>query len=255
MFNGIWLKEIKAGLYTWKSLAWLLVVSIALSVVCYMLLTDRELSLLDQAEMLWLISKIIISSAMLVIVIDASSIITSEMELMTIENLLVTPLSLADLIAGKLMASLTLWGLVYIVCIPYMMVSSWGSKLLPSFLFYTALYGTLATLAFSSMAFAISFFFRSMKNTISTSIIVVFALGLSALFSAPIKTSAAAKIMGVINPVDNIFASLDNVLVDFQPKLLQNARYIIPVLVFCLLSVLFLWIAARTFEKQGVIKN
>jgi hypothetical protein len=143
MIRYIWLKELKAELYTWKSTLWLLIASLIFSFTSYLLLTNKELSLLDQTELLWLLSKIIIGVAFLIVTIDASSIITTEFEKETAETLFLAPIRLRDFILAKLLASLTLWVALYIVAVPYMLVTSAGTNLAPAFLGYVALLGTL----------------------------------------------------------------------------------------------------------------
>ncbi len=119
MFTHIWKKEIRGELYTWKSLLWLLISSLLFSVTCYLLLTNKELSLLDQTELLWLLGKVIIGVALLIVIVDASSIITIEFEKETAESLFISPVSLTDFILGKLLAVLTLWLAIFVVSIPY----------------------------------------------------------------------------------------------------------------------------------------
>jgi ABC-type transport system involved in multi-copper enzyme maturation permease subunit len=255
MYKYIWLKDLKAELYTWKGLVWLPVTTIIFSVTSYLLLTNRELSLLDQTEMLWLFGKIIIGSSLLAVIIDASSLITSEFEHETIENLFLTPLSLKDFVIGKLLASLSLWALVYVVAVPYMVVTSAGSGLTGAFLGYIALFGTLAVIGFATLVFAVSFLYRSMKNTLTTSLVVLLALSIPALFSSALKNTTLARIFGNINPVDNVFSALDNILVDYQTSLGQNLRFIIPLIVFCAAMLVILILSMRVFRRDGIIKG
>ncbi len=255
MYKYIWLKEIKAELYTWKSMIWLLLTSLMLSVTSYLLLTNKELSLLDQTELMWLLGKIIIGVALLVITIDASSSITSEFEKETIGSLFLTPLSIKDFIMGKLLALLSLWGVLYVVAIPYVYVASLGSKLFVPFLGYIALLGTLGVIGFASIIFAVSFLYRSSKNTLTTSLIFLLALSIPALFSTTLKNNTPAQILSHMNPVDAIFSSLDNVLVDYQTALTQNWIYIVPLVVFCIIGVVLLVASVRLFKKKGGIQT
>jgi ABC-type transport system involved in multi-copper enzyme maturation permease subunit len=255
MIKHIWLKDIKAEVYTWRSLIWLLITSIIFSITSYLLLTNKELSLLDQTEMLWLFAKIIIGTTLLIIVIDASSLITSEFENETMENLFLTPLTIRDFVLGKLLTSITIWGLSWLISIPYMIVTSSGSGLTYALLGYVAFYGTLSVLGFTMLIFALSFPYKSMKNTLTTSFVVLIALTIPALFSTALKNNAPAKIFGQINPIDNIFASLDNVLVDYKISISQNLVYIIPVLIFCLLMFVALFISVRMFSRRGILKE
>jgi ABC-2 type transport system permease protein len=255
MFKYIWKKELQGELYTWKSMTWLVIASLLFSFTSYLLLTDRELSLLDQTELMLLFGQIIIGVALLIITIDASSIITAEFENETAESLFLTPLSLKDFLAGKFLASLTLWVFLFVVSLPYIFVTSSGSHLTLEFIGYIALLGTLGLTGVIAFIFAISLLLRSTKNTLTTSLIIILVLTTPALFSTALKNNGPSQLLSQINPIDNIFLSLDNVLVDYQTTLLQNWRFILPLLIFCLLMLGFLVIAARRFNEQGVIKN
>ena len=178
MTKEIWLKEIKAELYTWKSTLWLVIASLLFSFTSYLLLTNKELSLLDQTELLWLLGKIIIGVAFLIVSIDASSIITTEFEKETAESLFLSPMSLKDFLVGKFLASLTLWAMVYVIAIPYIIVASSGSNLVWPFLAYVLLLGTLGIAGLILVIFSISLLFRTIKNTLTTSLIILLAFSI-----------------------------------------------------------------------------
>ncbi len=253
MFKYILEKEIKGSLYTWRSMLWLLIASILFSFTSYLLLTNKELSLLDQTELLWLLSKVIIGVALLVVTIDASSSVTSEFEKETAESLFVSPLSLKDFVLGKMLSSLMLWLAIFVVSIPYILVTSAGSHLALPFIGYVALLGTLGTLGFVLFIFAVSLFFRSSKNTLTTSLIVLLGLSVPALFTSTLKNDVVSQIFSHINPIDNMFGSLDNVLVDYKISLLENWQFLLPLIIFCLITGTFLFFSMRHFESQGVI--
>jgi ABC-type transport system involved in multi-copper enzyme maturation permease subunit len=236
-------------------MVWLLLSALIFSVSSYLLLTNKELSLLDQTELMWLLGKIIIGVALLVVTIDASSSITTEFEKETAESLFLTPLTLKDFVLGKLLALLSIWAVVYIVAIPYIYVTSLGSKLFLPFLEYIALLGTLGVLGFSLIIFAVSFIYRSSKNTLTTALIFLLSLSIPALFSTTLKNNTPAQILTHINPVDAIFSSLDNVLVDYQISLLQNWIYLLPLIVFCILGFILLFFSIKFFKKKGLFQT
>jgi len=255
MFRYIWLKEIKEQLYTWKGTLWLVISSLLFSLISYLLLTNKELSLLDQTEMMWMIAKVIVGIGLLIISIDASSIITNEFEKETAESLFLSPIKIRDFVFGKLLASLSLWMLIFIISIPYIFVTSAGTKLFFPFLSYVLLLGTLGVLGFIMLIFAVSLLFRSSKNTLTTSLIVILALSIPALFPTTLKNNSFSTMLAKVNPIDNIFASLDNVLVDYQASLLHNLQFIIPLFLFCLIALAFLLYATKGFAQAGVVKK
>jgi ABC-type Na+ efflux pump permease subunit len=255
MVRHIWSKELRAELHTWKSMLWLVIASLIFSFASYLLLTDRELSLLDQTEMLWLLGKIILGVAFLIVSIDASSIIASEFEKETAETLFAAPVRLRDFILGKILASLTLWATLYVVAIPYMLVTSAGTRLALPFLAYVALLGSGGITGMVLVTVGISLLFRSSRDTLTTSLILLLALSIPALFSSTLKNNTAAQVFSTINPIDNIFQSLDNVVVDGQASLLSNRHYLLPLLLFDLFAAIFAVVAARRFEQRGVIAS
>jgi ABC-type transport system involved in multi-copper enzyme maturation permease subunit len=254
MYRYIWQKEILGELYTWKSMLWLVIASLLLSFTSYLLLTNKELSLLDQTEMMWLLSKVILGVAFLIVTIDASSIISTEFETETAGTLFLSPLRLRDFILGKLLASLTLWLSVFVVSIPYILVTAAGSRLALPFIGYVMLLGTLGAGGLIMLVFGLSLLFRSTKNVLTTSLIILLALSVPALFPSTLKHNAFFDIVGNVNPIDNVFACLDNVLVDYQVPLTANLKYIWPLLTLCVLSFLFMLLGARQFQRKGIIR-
>jgi len=255
MFTHIWKKEIRAELSTWKGMLWLVVSSILFSFTSYLLLTNQELSLLDQTELMWLLGKIIIGVALLIVTIDASSILNVEFEKETAESVFLAPVCLKDILTGKLLAALTLWAAIFVVSVPYIVVTSAGSHLTMAFLSYVALLGTLGAFGVVVLILAISLLYRSTKNTITTSLIILLALAAPALFASNLKTDAVSQAVSAANPIDNIFNSLDYVLVDYKTSLLDNWQFILPLLVFCCAMLVFLRFCSKRFEKEGIIKN
>ncbi len=255
MFKHIWKKEIRGELYTWKSMLWLVIASLLFSFTSYLLLTNKELSLLDQTELMLLLGQIAIGVALLIVAIDASSIITAEFEKETAESLFLSPLSIKDFIFGKFFASLTLWAAIFIVSLPYIVVASSGSGLTFAFIGYVALLGTLCIAGLIALIFGISLIYRSTKNTLTTSLVTLIILVTPALFSSTLKNNAPSQFFSKINPVDNVFASLDNVLVDYKTAILGNWKFLLPLIIFCLLTIGFLTFAAKRFKNREIIKN
>ncbi len=211
--------------------------------------------MLDQTEMLWLISKIIIGVGLLIVIVDASSVITNEFERETAESLFLAPLSIKDFVIGKFLASMALWFAVFIVAIPYMIVTSAGSHLAIPFIGYVFLLGTICVAGFIMMIFGFSFLFRSSKNVLTTSLIIALALTIPATFTSTLKNNPLSGFLSKVNPIDNVFSSLDNILVDYQTAIIQNWQYILPVAVFSLVALIFMVYGVRRFNSEGIVKS
>ncbi len=253
--TAVWKKEFRRELCTWKSSLWLVVASLLLSFTSYLLLTNKELSLLDQTELMWLLAKVIIGVALLIVAIEASATVAGEFESGTAESVLLTPLSLWDFVKGKFLSVLTLWTMLFAVSLPYIVVAATGSGETLAFIAYAALLGTLVVIGFTAFIFGLALFFRSSKNTLMTSLVTLLALAAPALFSSTLKTGPVLQAVSAVNPVENVFAALDYVLVDAKFSPLSNAQYLLPLLIFCVVTVLFLWYAVRTASRQAVVQH
>lgn len=89
----VYRKEITGSFYSWRGGAWLVAASLIFSLVTYLLLTDKELSLLDQGEMLLNLAEVVLTLGLFMSVTTASSAISNEIESGTFESLLLTPIS------------------------------------------------------------------------------------------------------------------------------------------------------------------
>ena len=76
-----------------------------------------------------------------------------------------------------------------------------------------------------------------------------------AYFDVTLKNDVVSQVFGRINPIDNIFSSLDNVLVDYKTSIVDNWQFLTPLIIFCLFAGALLIFAMRYFEKQGIIKS
>ena len=148
--------EIYGSFYSWRGGAWVVAASMIFSLVAYLLLTDKELSLLDQGEMLFTLTEIVISLGIVMAVTSASSTISTEIESGTFESLLLTPITGRQIAFQKLLSVITTWLLLYAVSIPYLFVISSGTNLSLSAVFYTGFYGTILVIAFSCLSIALS---------------------------------------------------------------------------------------------------
>ncbi len=72
------------------------------------------------------------------------------------------------------------------------------------------------------LTFSISLFFRSGKNIRITSLLILIACIIPALFS---NTMNKNNYLALALSKDNVFSSLDNVLVDYQTALINNCCF------------------------------
>ena len=224
----------------------MLAASTIFSALAYLLLTDKELSLLDQGESLFLLGEVILSLGLVLSAASASSAISGEMEAGTLECLLLTPINHWQVAVDKLLTIVSLWLILYVVSIPYLIVLASGTNLALSAVLYVGVYGTLLVSAVSSLAIAISARSNSKSSMLATLMVVLLLLAPSLFFATSLKNTDFGLALESINPVSHAVNSLDSVLVDNEQALTQQVIHFVPVVIFLLLCVLiFLWYTRR----------
>ena len=244
--------EISGSFYSWRGSAWIIAASLIFSLVAYLLLTDKELSLLDQGEMLFTLGEVIIALGIAMSAVSASSAISSEIESGTLESLLLTPITHRQIAIQKMFSIVTIWAILYLVSIPYLIVVASGTNLALSAVLYVGLYGTLLVTAISMISIVISWRLKSSKNSIMTTLmIVLILLAPSLFFGTSLKKTDFGLALENINPVSHVMNSMDSVLVDNEQTFLQQISHIWPVIAFTLICTLIFIVFTRKFEVKS----
>jgi ABC-2 type transport system permease protein len=244
--------EITETFYTWRGGAWIVVASLIFSLMAYLLLTDKELSLLDQGEMLLMLGKIIVTLGVIISSAIASSSITAEIESGTFESMLLTPITHRQIALQKLMSVITIWVVLYVVSIPYLVVLASGTNLCSSAIFYVGFYGTVSVAAVSSLSIAVSTRLDTSKNSMMASLMIVSILLVPPLFfSTLLMKTEFGLILDNVDPLSHVINSLDSVLVDNEQSLSQQAAHIWPNLLFMLGCLFLLFWYSKRFEVKG----
>jgi len=245
-------RELKGIFYSWKGAIWIVTCSLVFSGVSYLLLTDKELSLLDQGEMLFMLTEVIIVLGLILSTVTASTIISGEREAGTLETLLLTPLPPLQIAVEKLISIIVLWLILYLVSMPYIVVIANGTGLTASAIIYTGLYGTILVLGISLIAIAVSAISNSTNTSLLTSLtLVLVLLSPTLFFSASLKNNGFGSVIESINPFSQAFNSLDNILVDNIQVLIHQMQYIPALVIFLLVGAGIFYRSCRNLEFSG----
>lgn len=238
-------KEIKESILTPKGFLWYILTSGILSILSYLFLTNSELSLLDQGQMLYMMLNFITALGVLIGLVFGADSFAGEIERGTIEALLLSPASKTEIALGKLGAALTNWGILFIISLPYLLIVGKGGQNLLVGIVYLAILGTLLVTTFSAFSMGLSARIKSMKN----SLIIVFFVFL--LAGSPIFLSSAQRgtwfgvILDLINPFADAINTFDSVVIDSQGFSYQTGR----VAIICGYTLLSLWFLKRSASR------
>jgi len=243
----IFRREFLASFYSWRQWAWLVIASIAFSVLAYLLLTDKEMSLLNQDESLFLLTQIILSLGLVMSAATASYSISNDRESGTFESMLLTPVSHRRILAEKLLHIIAIWIMMYLVSIPYIVVIAGGTSLIWPAVFYVGIYGTLLVAAVSSIGMILSIRLDSKSSITAALMVVLLLLAPSLFFATSLKNTDFGAVIESINPASHAINSLDSVLVDNQASIGLQLNHLFVLVVFSLLflGLLFAWYGRR----------
>jgi ABC-2 type transport system permease protein len=244
--------DISGSFYSWRGSAWIIAAALIFSLVAYLLLTDKELSLLDQGEMLFTLCEVILALAIIMSAVSASSTISTEIESGTFESLLLTPVTHRQIAVQKTLSNISLWGILYLVSIPYIVAVASGTNLTISAVLYVGLYGTLLVTGISMISVAISWRLKSSKNSIMTSLmIVLILLAPSLFFGTSLKKTDFGLALENINPFSHAVNSLDSVIVDNEQSLSQQILHIWPIITFTAVCAVIFIFSTKHFEVKS----
>ncbi|BBP05983.1 heme exporter protein B [Sulfuriferula plumbiphila] len=230
-----------------RGLGWLLALSVILSVLALLLVSNTELSLLDNAQVVYMVMGTITALGGLLALVLGSDAIAGEKERGTLIPLLLTPLTTTQMVLGKMGGQVAAWVLMYALSLPYLWaVGSSGQNLVQA-IAYLALFGTPVALGFGFYAIGLSARFGNVRTALLAALITLMLLASPLLIGPSLRQSTLGKLFDMVNPFSAALNTFDSVVIDSQPFSMQLGR----------LSVTLIWLAlawwfarrsARTME-------
>jgi ABC-2 type transport system permease protein len=175
--------------------------SLLLSVIAYLVATNRALNFLEHRETVNLTLQVAIAVGALLALLAAADTVSGERERGTLESLLLTPVSRLEITIGKLLAALSLWLAAYVITIPYVWFLGRGVGLVGDALGTGALVGTLLAVFVASLGVLISVLAASNRVSLSLSFLVLLALFVPTQLPSSAQHGWAGDLLLRINPL------------------------------------------------------
>lgn len=243
-------KEVRESLFGVRGSMWAVVSALVLSLMSYLLLTDAELSLLDQSEMLYIVTSLSVGLGMLVTGILAGDSVAGERERGTLESVLLSPIRLGSVVAGKVGAVLAGWLLIFAVSAPYILIVGAGSTVDLPAIIYTFVLGTLSVGGFAALVVGMSSLARSGRGVTLGALAIFLGMAAPTLLGTVLQKSWFGTIYNALSPFAQVRLSLDSVIVDKQSLLIQ-LPHIAALTGFAALAAAFLAFAVRRVSFEG----
>lgn len=197
-----------------RGLALLLGFSVLLSAITYLTATNQVLNFLEQREAVGLLLQLAIAVGTLVTMLLGADAISGERERATLESLLLTPVSGASVLFGKLFAALSWWAAAFALTVPYVWVLGRGVYVAGPALLIGGLAGTLLATALTGLGLVISGRATSNRVSLATSLLVLLALFAPTQLPAGLPANWFGDLLTRVNPIGATVQYLSSVVVN-----------------------------------------
>jgi len=217
-------KESAQMLGSQRGLLWLTAYSGLLSAFSLLLISNTELSLLDNAQVVYMMTGTILAAGALLAAILGSDAYAGEKERGTLVPLLCAPIRANALLAGKALGLLSAWGVMFVVATPYLWAVGASGQNLGAAMFYLALFGTPVILGFGYLAMALSARTGSVLASLLSSVTLLMLSASPLLIGPGLRGSAVGRALDAVNPFAGALNTFDSVIIDSEPFSAQAVR-------------------------------
>ena len=245
-------KECAENLSVFRTVVMFIFVCILMSVYSILLISNTEMSLLDNAHAVYMLTTLVLILSLLVILLLGSDGIAGERERRTLEALLLSPANGCSILASKLFAILFIWLILFGLSLPYLWaIAVDGQNLVPSMIALLVT-GTLCVTIVGGISLIISMKFKSVKGAVFISMIVFLLLASPAILGPSLRNNAIGRFVDAIDPIMGAINTLDSVIIDSQGISFQLFR--LGVMLFYAIGVLTsLYYISRKVELLSLI--
>lgn len=238
-------KEAGDLLLSLRGLAWLLSMAIALSLFGLLLVSNTELSLLDNAQVVYDMSGIVTALGGLLALVVGLDAVAGERERGSLVPLLLTPASRDAILAGKLGGIAIAWAAMFVIALPYVWaVGSTGQNLWQA-MAALALLGSPVVLGFGFFGMALGAWLASARAGLLTGLIALVVSASPLLLGPSLRQSAIGRAFDAVNPFSAAVNAYDAIIIDSQPILAQWPHFAVA----AAWLALALWLARSGFRR------
>jgi len=231
-----------------RGLAWLLALSVIMSVLSLLLVSNTELSLLDNAQVVYMVMGTVTALGALLAVVLGSDTVAGERERGSLMPLLLAPVTPSQIVFGKMGGQVAGWVVMYLLSLPYVWAVGSSGQNLTQAVAYLALFGTPVVLGFGFLGIALSARLASVRAALLTSLIILMLLASPLLLGPSLRQSVIGKVFDAVNPFSAAVNTFDSVVIDSQPLAMQGTRLAVT-LVWLVLTAAF---AIRSVRKMEI---
>jgi ABC-2 type transport system permease protein len=225
--------------------------SVLLSAVTYLASTNQALNFLERREAVNLLLQFAVAVGVLVTLIVSADGISGERERGTLESLLVTPASRRGIVAGKLMAALSLWFAAFGVTIPYVWVLARAVGILTKALVLGLIVGTIVAVGMGSIGLLISAVSNSNKTSLAASAFLLLILFAPTQLPSGLPQGWFFDVLQRANPVASALSYITTQLVQGAPWTEDLSFLISPLVTVVLAGGALIFLSPRIIRLRA----
>jgi len=231
-----------------RGLSWLLAMAAALSAFSLLLISDAELSLLDNAEAVYGMCAVIMGLGALLAIVMGVDTVAGEKERGSLVPLLVAPVSRDRILFGKLAGIAMVWAAMYLLALPYLWAAGGAGQNLAEGLVSLALMGTPVVLGFGFLAMGMGARLSSTRSALMVCLVILLLAASPVILGPSLRQTAVGRIFDWINPLSVALNALDAVIIDSQAVVSQWLHWNLTLL----FSGITLWFARDGFYRTAL---
>jgi ABC-2 type transport system permease protein len=175
--------------------------SLLMSVIAYLVATNKALNLLEQNEAVNLSLQVAVATGAFLSLLAAADAVSGERECGTLESLLLAPVARRDVAVGKLLAALSLWLAAFAITVPYVWFLGRGIGIVGDALLTGLVVGTILAVFLCSVGIVTSLLSGSNRVSLSLSLFALLALFAPTQFPTSATSGWAAELLLRVNPL------------------------------------------------------
>jgi ABC-type transport system involved in multi-copper enzyme maturation permease subunit len=241
-------KEAGELLLSPRGLLWLLAMSVVLSGFSLLLVGDTELSLLDNAQVVYDMAAIVTALGAFLALLVGVDAVAGEHERGSLVPLMLVPAPRVLILLGKLGGVAIAWIAMYALALPYLWaVGSTGQNLVEGAAIL-ALLGTPVVLGYGFLGLALGSRLESVRSGLLVGIVLLLLCASPVLLGPGLRQSAIGQAFDAINPFSAAVNGYDAVIIDSAPVSAEWSNMLVA-LIWLAATLALAWTAFRRVTR------
>jgi len=225
--------------------------SLLMSVIAYLVATNKALNLLEQNEAVNLSLQVAVATGAFLSLLAAADAVSGERERGTLESLLLTPAPRLEIGLAKVAAACSLWVAAYLITLPYIWFLGRGIGIVGDAAATGLLVGALLAVFLASLGVLISMFAGTNRVSLSVGLLLLLALFAPTQLPSSAQQGWAGELLLRVNPLTAGEHYVGRVVVNAHSWTEDVSWLLSPLIAAATVAALVVVLAPRVIRLHG----